>query len=448
MNDNDQLLEDFKKSAELFTLTPSVNVWSNVEKDILRRSRRKRIFTFIIISFSVLFLAVLISYFLFSGHTKVNLPALTFDSVVSHYTLRENRDRVTKNNESRKDSITENYTNQSRPCIVQKRSLHHIVQSSLQNSSANSTITGQTSQKIANTVNLDQKSSLGLKANTSNEMVAVLPEKENKKYNVSSQTQVVKDSTKTNPIVDSIVSARKEKLEDHARVNKWSISLGVAVAKSFSNIQEQDDYQFIERYRDSTDKEPWVCNYHLNFSYDIIPEISIYTGIGIINFEQKLLSRQMVYSFDTTPSTFPLPTPVITVNKNYFDINGDSTGVVRNRFTYLNIPLGLRYNFFPKNNFNIALQADVSFNKLISAKGYAYDQVQLQYTEDIKPYLRKWMLSYRFGIIISYAVMRNLSIELAPNYSIYPKSIYTSEYQLTNKFQQLELNLSVRYAFK
>ena len=48
---------------------------------------------------------------------------------------------------------------------------------------------------------------------------------------------------------------------------KWSISLEISPAKNLTKIQEEGDYQFIAKYRNSTDKNLLSWNFRLNFSY-------------------------------------------------------------------------------------------------------------------------------------------------------------------------------------
>jgi len=454
MNNKDEIAEKFVKAAESFALQPSPGVWSNIEKDIALPPRKKRKGGIIII-FSLLVLSsALLGYFLISTHTSNNSTIKTSDSMTHGNPTRRDQNTIAgktykepSNVDSIKNSKTDQHKTQNLPFKAHdfSKAQNHLTKTS--DTSAKYQLIGKTSNNIEVSGEVNPSISKSSEPDISIDAAQNLPDKVIHKDIITAQNDLVKDTLEKDSLADSFASKKTDKVAGKSSLPKWSIGLFVGGSQSFTKIQEAGDYQFIKKYRDSTDKDLLALNYGLNFSYDIIPNVTIYAGPGITQYKQKILSRQMVYRYDTTPATSPFHPPVIIVNKDFYDISGDSAGSVRNSFTYLNIPLGIRYNFFPGKKFGFSLQAEISINRLINAKGYIYNKEELVYTNQIKASLKPWMISYSFGIPIHYKVYSNLTLELIPVYGIYQGSVYKSSYTVSQKFQQMELLLGFRYAF-
>lgn len=182
-------------------------------------------------------------------------------------------------------------------------------------------------------------------------------------------------------------------------------------------------------------------NYHLAIHYTVIPELEIFAGIGIINFEQEILNHQAVYEYDTFNMG---PIPVITITRDYFNINGNSTGTVKQILLPSETALGLRYKFLPAHKFNISLQK--GFNKLIRSDGYSYNYQNFEYEKMNSSGLKSWMVSYGAGLSFQYAILKNIfTLNFTPCYKRFQKSIYSDNYPVSQRLQQVESRLSLRW---
>jgi hypothetical protein len=232
--------------------------------------------------------------------------------------------------------------------------------------------------------------------------------------------------------------------------NKWNLGLGIAPAITYSKLEENTNGQLISGYRNSSDKKLLTWNYHFTISYKFFPELGIYSGIGIVSFGQKILSRQLVYHYDTTYNSVLTGSspPIITIGKSYININGDSTGMVENKITYLQIPIGISYDLLPGEKFSVCLLPEVSFNKYISTESYLYNFRSFNYEKTGDGDMQSWMISYGIGISFRYLFTENFALAITPRYSGFQKSTYSSSYPLTQRFQQAEFQFSFHYLLK
>jgi opacity protein-like surface antigen len=179
----------------------------------------------------------------------------------------------------------------------------------------------------------------------------------------------------------------------------------------------------------------------LNFSYEIYPELEIYSGIGIVNFEEQILKKQIVYHYD---SLLTYPPYIVNISSTYFHINGDSTGSIKNKITYLEIPAGIHYYIFHGKKFSISLQPEISFNRIIRSEIYTVDSIKREYSKN-NAFLRSWTVSYGAGLGFHYSIRDNMSIGLTPFFRNFQKSIFLPSCPVSQKVQQVELRISVKY---
>jgi hypothetical protein len=253
------------------------------------------------------------------------------------------------------------------------------------------------------------------------------------------------DEDLSRPAGDSV--AREEDITDVSPlVGKWSITFGYGVAKSYTNYHEDYNYQFIAQYRDSTDEHTLSGNAHLSFTYEFSPRFEVFTGIGIINYKQKIRSDQVVYRYDSIPASLPV-SAYLAVSRGHYLINGDATGMINNSFSFLQIPLGIRYTPLNFGRFNIGIQPEVSFNKIITSRAYIYDYSTRKYRQMDSYHKSSFNISYGIGIPIQFRMRNNLALEVMPYFHSMRQSIYANSYQFSQTFNQAEARMSLRYSF-
>ncbi len=452
-NNIDELNDQFKKSAEIFSLNPSPGTWQNVERAIRIRERKKR---FIII------------FFLLAGILAGGMFLFTFQSP----TPNQQTDSPEHNRETQEQKSTNKYISDGKNISKKYNS------STLPAFTENKTPDNKSTSPHPPTANSDSHSADNQVLTTSahidfHETISAPNNPPQPEMN-NSEISLITPGTEINPESDSILVnkidtleveapndslpaaktfiskpdssiAEKDSIQSTPRQSKWSIAIGVAPTISFTKQYEEGDYQIISNYRDSSDKTLLAWNYYLAIHYTVIPELEIFAGIGIINFEQEILNHQAVYEYDTLNMG---PIPAITITRDYFNINGNSTGTVKNKFSYLETALGLRYKFLPAHKFNISLQAGVSFNKLIRSDGYSYNYQNFEYEKMNSSGLKSWMVSYGAGLSFQYAILKYLHIEFTPCYKRFQKSIYSDNYPVSQRLQQVEFRLSLRWLLK
>lgn len=456
----DELNDRFKKAAEKFSLIPSSGIWQKVEADIRKRKRKKRfiIFFFLLAGISTGAL------FLFNNNsTTIHTPAaLSKNEALTGQSVTQQNDSTEKSKPFKENSSAHVIFNENKEQGITNK-IYPQKKQPLHPGSSLTTDTTLTfvTQTISHQNNVTEDSLQQAEISTTI-TTAILPfEFEN--VNSDSVSAIPKDTVQTEPQTDSLlitkadtiktdsVIARKDTLKPVENKSKWSIALGSAPALNFTKQEEQGDYQFISNYRDSTDKNLLTWNYHLAINYKIVPLLEVFTGVGIIHFEQELLSKQAVYHYDTliSPIAGPSgPDTIIILSKANFNINGDSAGTVKNKFTYLEIPIGIRFNYLRVGNFGISFQPEVSFNKLIKSGGYIYNYENFTYEKIKDSDLKTWLVSYGIGLSFQYAIRKKLYIEFTPYYKSFQKSIYNTAYPINQRFQQAEFRLSLRYLVK
>lgn len=445
----DDLDNRFKDSAENFSLIPSSGIWVSVEADIRKRERKRRFIIFFFLLAGILTGGI---YFLNDHLTNSNtLTSIQKDSSKEiDYTTTQQTNPLKENIRERTDSrVSPTFPDKKIANSQQKQIAYSIPSSTIKNETGS----GMQTTSIQNNLAVQQQDEISTSISTTISPAiadSMMPASISSITNYTLQSEAETDSVltaKTDTSKQDNLPEKKDSAKTTPSKSKWSIVLSVAPTLSYSKLQERGDYQFISNYRDSSDKNLLTWNYHLTIHYKLLPEIELFTGIGIINFEQEILSKQTVYKYDTNP-IISGPVPIITIKKTYYNINGDSTGTIKNKSAYLEIPVGVRYNFLSGHKFNISLQPEIAFNKLIQSGGYTYNYQNRIY-EKIRPAdLKPWLVSYGVGLSFHYAIIQNLCLELTPYYKSFQKSIYKPAYPITQRFQQTEFRLSLRYNLK
>lgn len=470
MNHMDDLNNIFKTSAENFSLTPNAAVWTKIEKAVQKRKQRKRfIIFFLIASF------IGGSPFFFSKKEAVTKK----ENILEETTSTQSQSNAINNKPNSTDivpnEVVENSSMLSRTQNLnedqqfeKKKSNNSINASVKSNTKTHSSLSALAKEPRKEPIEpevavaaIETRATLPTQSTQNNEAPNAL--KEIAFYNEPMKTdsgsemkaeviqEILRADTSQLAVTDTTkkesVADKKDSLSITAKKSRWSISLGIAPTISHSKYKESGDYQIISNYRDSSDRNILTFNYHLLVHCNISKKAELFTGIGIRNIEQELLTHQAVYKYDTN-TVISQPDPVVTIGRGYSNINGDSTGVVTNKISYMEFPIGIRYNLLPAGKFNISIDGQVGMNKLIGSEGYIYDAINFTYEKINSADLNSWMFSYGVGLSLQYLIIRGVNIELSPSYTHFPNSIYKREDPLQQYFDQTEILFSIRYLIK
>jgi hypothetical protein len=458
----DDLDHKFKTSAENFSLSPSNESWMKVESALQRKNRRRKFIIFFLLGFTMLS-----GYYFFNRNGQAIKTDHSTTNDVEKTTAMSNPDQksqIENSGSSQAKSLTNKTTttppdnkhlsesNHSTKNISKKiyhqEIIRHETKKLSQAGIASTTKLKTTDEEKILASNGEQVESQ-VSLNTT--PIEVIPRDSSHESNTGDdQVNKIKDTT----IFVGIDSLKKDSLatktdslpdEDHGF--RWSISLGAAPTMSASTYKEQGDYQILANYRDSSDKNLLTMNYKLLLHYKLSNKVELFSGVGIRNFKQELLSHQAVYKYDTNTNV-SVPFPVITVGRAYSNLSNDSIGVVKNNFTYLEIPLGVSYNLFTRGKFNLSLDGQIGMNKLISTESYKYEASSFTYKKSSTSDLKPWIFSFGLGLSARQFIAKRISLEFSPAYHRFQNSIFKSNQPLELYVDQAELNFSIRYFIK
>lgn len=225
--------------------------------------------------------------------------------------------------------------------------------------------------------------------------------------------------------------------------SRWSFTASIAPSLNFSRVEEHNnDSTFIAQTRSSS-KKLVSTNVSIAAWYKVSPRLEVYSGLGIRNLGERMKSVQNIYALDS--GFLANANKHVVVRKKL--IKGDSSDLITNRFSYLEIPLGLRFGLITRKQWGIYLHADISASYLLSAKGYYYNYTARSYLAMNNDRLQNWLLAYGAGISLQYNLRKHIGIECMPYFRNYPSSVYKADEQnkVSQYFQQSGLQFSVRY---
>lgn len=443
MADNsDKLNETFKKSAEDFSMLPPADVWKNVELDIRKRERRRRFIIFFFAGAGLLICAML----LFPVPTEHNKSALQQENKSeTPASIQHTPSSIQQNSIAGQKNSTSNNTTREQNIIAPKSQEKTGVEN--KKSTAPILVKQEKQNAFAGEIdlnnNIDAKNIITEQAQTTvtTDVVTSKPVVQDTATPAGEPVVVVQSPLPVIiPLADTL-SAVKDTLLTTSN-SRWSVALGISPALSFSHSKEDNEYQYVAQYRDSTDKNLLTFNVHANLAYKLNSRVEIFSGLSLVNFKQDILQDQVVYQYTPAIISGPTPQPMI-VSRNYFHINGDSLQPVKNKYTFLEIPFGIHYNMLTVRKFSILLQPHIAFNTLIRSSGYIYDYDSRQYRQFVRKDMRGFNFSYGGGVAFRYALRPNLFFELTPGYQAFHFPFHHSSF--SQKFQQAELRFSLRY---
>lgn len=453
----DELKDKFKKSAEDFSLIPSSGIWKNIERDIHQRERKRRI-----IIFFFLITGIVGSGILLFNYQLTNTSTQTSPQVNREPSTKQNSDhqniRIKEGDLVNRNTFPGSFSEMRRQKnyeTTNSRQKHDLNTDSIslngmelpsveRNTSRQNGIAVNNSPQPYSNKTISTTIPIVLNDSIETSLSGITEEKSLQIENNYDSIFVLKLDTIRK---DSLIT-KKDTINSVSHQSNWSISLGVAPTVSYVEFNEKGDYRIIANYRDSLDKNLLTWNYHFAINYMVTPKLELFIGAGLIKYVEQILNKEAVYHYDTTVLTGPQPTPIITVSRSFYNINSDSTGVIKNKFSWLKVPIGISYNFFPTRKLTIALKPEIAFNKLFHCEGYTYNFLNRTYEKINASDVRSWLFAYGVGLSFQYKVNRNLFVELTPFYSNFPKSIYIAAYPVSQRFQQFEFQMSLRYHFK
>ena len=452
--------QHIKKAAEEFSMQPPAEIWEKVDAELGRREKKRRIILFALISVAFLSTGIFLGVLFSGNHPEERSP-------VQHFEQEKNIPALSSSDKASQNLFIDSLKPQ--PKQAELPAVEKQVSSSESNDAGSfaakaagvkpdHSITTTANSNVLPKVNVEQ-TSLAVDQSHTSALVqegTVGSSKDSVSENLSLESPApwetiskdmvfapTTDSVKVNPVKSDSVATKKDTVAANSHKGKWTIGISAAPLLSFTSLEESGDYRFVANYRDSSDKKCVTGRYVFNLGYRLLPELEIFSGLGISSFEEEILNRQVVYKIDTN-HVVTLPVPLITISRGYQNLSPDSSGTTFNRYTYLEIPLGFRYEFLSGKKLSLGFEPQLLYHHLLNQKGVFYDSGNQQYRSVERKDLNSGLLSWRFGLSLNYRVSEKVSVDFSPGYEFYSKSLFNKNYSMKKKLEQLSAGIGVK----
>jgi hypothetical protein len=470
-DDLHDLDERLKKSAEEFSLTPSADVWKNVEAELHGR-RRKRGF---------IFAAVLVC-----GTAFAWIWHIASDQEISRHNAQQNTSATPKtadgkgyidnsittasvpNSSATNNSFEEMRAEQSHameesPLVMQENrkaegaqdNHEALTPNNLRNDryenrkSPHDDVTADPhSPETITQSPLETEQTPPLSSDSATDQVAIV--------SPASDTDDVKPVDTIHVVKADSVSRIERTMDVEERglppvdsvpessAGRFSIAFGAGPSYGMTKFKEKGDYHYIADYRNSTERDLPAMNFHIDFGY-MFRYTYVYSGLHLVNYRTEMPNRQVVYDYDFGSSTGPVTPPVV-VTRDYYDINNDAYGTTTTKLTYLEIPIGVRIKGYTYRRFSAWFQFELSATRLIKAQGDMYEYSSQEYRKIQTTDLKLWDWTLGSGVHVQYKV--NDRYALAFGYlMVSPRDFYKSGYPISQTAGRITAQLSFHYTF-
>lgn len=398
----EDILQRFREASENFTLNPSDKVWENVNAALQKKKRKRFLIWFLT---GGIILSGLTSWFIFNpGVSRLQSDIHQGNNKIIQ--VDSSRDETFKNKKhiENEKPVIDTETNPGNGPV----GINHPSEKSIDKSSSakNELIARDTKRKMA--LNISSGINIGL-INDSDVLIDSMITIDALLY--------LNDSFPPIAEVD-----KKDSLEILIcnPPAKWSFGIEVHALQSKFTSHETFDYNYISLYRNETDRDLISPSLNLKINYEIVPDVQLFTGLGISQYRQSILPEQMIYKSSVMIGSSPLQ-PVIYL-RDTMRLQYKNEHITTSR-TYLNIPFGLNYRIWKANKFSASLRMFAAYNHLVHLKDYRYDYKNHRYEKASINSGRKGMLSYGAGMNLQYLITKRIGIGLDLIYNDFPNEI-------------------------
>ncbi len=224
------------------------------------------------------------------------------------------------------------------------------------------------------------------------------------------------------------------------KTGRWNISAGAFATGSWSRTESEHPPagSMADSLRPRTEKLV-AGGYQLQIHYQVKPFLEAGTGLGIYTFGERIHAMQQVPNRHTIPNSLGGTIP--------FLIGTDSSAILRNTFTYLEIPLNLKLRLITRRRLSLLLDAGISANKLLRSSGYAYDSLSNAYLPFDKQKAASWLSAYSAGLTLRYGISSAWAAEFQTWYRYYPEAVFRDDPNSTRRYyRQAGAGLMLRYS--
>lgn len=232
----------------------------------------------------------------------------------------------------------------------------------------------------------------------------------------------------------------------------WAVDITGGLANNNHTISEPGLYQFIRNYRDSTDAAIRTMQWSLGVRYAINSRVSLLLNASLTQTGEEMKSRQWVYGTDTLLVNISSVGPsfasqkVIITGKTQ-DINGDSTGRIRNTVTYTSVGLGMRYHLHTAGKLSMGMQPSVAMAWRTGSNMYTYDSTAQEWQKATGSQLTRRNTTLGFGLYAEYRLSPSVSVSVMPHYTRFV-SVVSQQSPVAIRYSQTALLATVSWWFR
>jgi hypothetical protein len=234
-------------------------------------------------------------------------------------------------------------------------------------------------------------------------------------------------------------------VETKVMFNNWSLGTGLF----FTSFNESRQFGFSMTDIDSIIHMQLIPN-----SYQIIDTSSVsweYHTYNTTYYDTVLLDSVTITTTDSIP-TYQIDTTTInyndtTYNTTYDTIKTDTAVIKSFKYTYLEVPLIVKYNFYNYKKLSLTAGVGVVAGLLIKSESYFFDVG----TNSVRAYSKentyKFLPSLWFSVGINYSISDRFLINLEPYYILGIRSVYNKDLSVIKIPDRYGLRFGVSYRF-
>ena len=219
-------------------------------------------------------------------------------------------------------------------------------------------------------------------------------------------------------------------------------------AQNVSGVAVNGNHRYIygltESERNQSDKAISSFNVGIDIGRRVSERLSIYTGIYYSNYgEQIQVSEVQKSDPNLQQSSFMNKEPMY---ENHSAENKDQSIPYINRYSYIEVPIGISYNLLTKDKFKISLDGGINLQKLdnVNAMIYDFETDYYYWITEKEEIFRIYGIGVTSGLTLSQHVGERLEMFLNPQFRYNLNSTFKEPYPVNQNQYSTGLRIGLK----
>lgn len=234
--------------------------------------------------------------------------------------------------------------------------------------------------------------------------------------------------------------------------------IGWQITPWFDNMSISSDNQELANRIENATSQRFTYGMTLMAGIPLMKNVSLHAGIGLLNrtenFDYVEMSNVKVLKIDTVIGVVHVPGgPDITkvrYDSSYISDGNDKQVNVKNKLSYINIPLAISYQFQLSNKLSIEINPGVNFGILQGSTGVSYmnsvnEAVYSINNKKSSPYNTSLNIDLQLGVGVEYNMNKRLSLIVQPIMRKGMGSVVKSSAGFKQNYTSFGLTTGIRY---